>query len=116
MPKRELRADMYVLDSLANDVEDLDSILRLLNGSTEFAWRGEWGRAFRREDVVASLSRLIRRRAVRAYVLSVDGRRLEGLSEGVLPSGDFGDAHYGMTPHGRMMHSHWCEENGAEGS
>ncbi len=116
MPKRELRADMYVLDSLANDVEDLDSILQLLNGNTEFAWWDEWGHPFRREDIVESLSRLIRRKAIRAYVLSADGKRLEGLSEGVLPSGDFGDAHYGITPHGRILHRHWCDENGNDGS
>jgi hypothetical protein len=111
MRKPELRPDMYVLDSLANDVEDLETILRLLNGDTELAWRDEWGREFQRSEVVEAVSRLIRRNAVRAYAISSEGKSLHALPERTLPSGDYGDAYFGLTPQGRMLHRDWCAED-----
>lgn len=49
---REPRPDMYILDTLANDVEDLESILRMLNSDTAIGWHKQWGRRFTRDEVV----------------------------------------------------------------
>ena len=38
---KERLPDMYVLDALANDVEDVEAILRMLNSDTALGWHNE---------------------------------------------------------------------------
>ena len=62
--------DLYVLDSLANDIEDIEAILRMLNSDTVLGWYHEWGRQFTREDIVTALSRLVHDDLVHVMVLN----------------------------------------------
>jgi hypothetical protein len=105
--KREPKPDLYVMDTLANDLEDLEGVLRMLNSDTVLGWHREWGRKFQRKDVVEALSRLIRNDMVQAYVLSEDGKSLEVLPPQTLPPGSYDDAYFGLRPHGRIAHQNW---------
>ena len=99
--------DMYVLDALANDVEDIESILRMLNSETDLGWRAEWGREFNRLDVVSALSRLIRQDFVRVFIHDEEGKALREIANALLPPANYDDAYFGMTERGRVMHSNW---------
>lgn len=114
MMRREHLPDMYVLDSLANDVENLDDILRILNSDTAVGWHKHWGRHFKREEVVQSLSRLIQAESVLVSVLTPDGKWLQELPSGALPSASFDDAWFGITPRGRLIHTNWEPEGPSE--
>lgn len=101
------RADHYVLDTLANDLESIEDILRMLNSTTELGWADEWGRPFNRSDIVASLARLVRGGFIRSYSTVGDAAQLSSLPEGVLPA-NLGEAYFGMTDSGRVAHTIWA--------
>jgi len=103
--------DMFVLDVVADDVEDLEGILRNLNRSPS-GWRDSWGREFSRDEVVAALSRLVREDHVRGYVLDDAGTALVELPARALPPATFDDAWFGLTPRGRLIHSNWDPDAG----
>ena len=107
MNERESVPDMYVLDSLANDVEELSHILAMLNSDEVIGWHQRWGRRFTREEVVQALARLIQANHVRVSVLTSDGKWLQELAPTELPPGTFDDAWFALTPHGRMVHTNW---------
>jgi hypothetical protein len=107
MTDKERSPDLYVLDALANDIEDLESILRMLNSDTVLGWTQEWGRSFTRGDVVEGLSRLIKRDLVEVLVFSNDGKSLMELGRGTLPPGDYDDVYFALTEKGRFVHSNW---------
>jgi hypothetical protein len=98
---------MFVLDTLANDIEDLDSIVRMLNSDTALGWVAEWGRRFRREEVVAALSRLVMRDCVTALILNPDGKSLQKLPARTPPPGGYDEAYFSMTERGRLLHRSW---------
>ena len=111
--------DLYVLDSLANDIEDLEGILRMLNSNTELGWATEWGRPFQREELVTALSRLVTKGYVQVFALAADGKSLEPLAPTVLPPGTYQDTYFGMTDRGRLIHRNWdpnVEGNACGGS
>ena len=110
MTSRESTPDLYVLDTLADDIEDLATIMRALNSDTAIGWHRTWGRPFTREEVVQALSRLITNDLVQAAVLTPDGKALENLVSGQLPPGDYDDVWFAMTPRGRLVHSTWEPE------
>lgn len=95
-------ADLFVLDALADDLEDIERILLAVNHD-EYGWKAEWGRVFTHEDVVTALARLIQRDLVRAFVLSA-GADLQALGPGAVPA-QWLDAWYEMTPRGRLVHA-----------
>lgn len=99
--------DPYVLDALANDIEDLEGILRMLNSDTPLGWYRERGCRFQREEVVEALCRTIRGREVRGYLLHESGTELVPLAEGELPSLSFDEAWFEMTDRGRLRHADW---------
>lgn len=107
--------DLYVLDALANDVEDLDSILRMLNSNTSLGWVREWGRPFHRSELVNALSRLTAKNYVQVLVLTEDGRNLEPLAPTTLPPGSFEDVYFAMTDRGRTVHRTWEPSVESEG-
>lgn len=100
------KPDMYVLDALANDIEDLEAILRMLNSDTVLGWHKEWGRKFRREEIVEALCRLVVDDLVLAYV-TLEKPGLVTLPARTLPDGDFDDASFGLTEKGRLVHANW---------
>ena len=102
--------DMYVLDTLANDVEELESILRMLNSETDLGWHEEWGRNFTRPDVVSALSRLIRQDFVRVFVPDEEGKALLEIAQRSMPPANYDDVYFGMTERGRLVHTNWDPE------
>lgn len=114
MSRVEATPDLYVLDTLANDTEDLEGILRMLNSDNTSGWHRVWGRLFDRESVVQSLIRLIREGSVQAYELDPDGKSLIALEQTFLPTRSFDDAWFGMTAHGRLRHANWEPESASE--
>ncbi len=98
---------MFVLDALANDIEDIESILRMLNSETSLGWSAEWGRPFVRAEVVEAISRLVAKDYVQVLVLSADGTSLDALPAKALPPGDYGAAYFALTEHGRLVHRNW---------
>lgn len=107
MARRESLPDLYILDALADDTEDLEHVLQVLNGDTALGWHRRWGRPFHREEIVEALVRLIKANQVRAAVLAPDGKWLDELLPTEIPPGDFDDAWFAMTPHGRLVHTNW---------
>jgi hypothetical protein len=105
--QREDLPDLYVLDTVADDAKNLETILQVLNGDGGLAWHRRWGRKFAREEIVESIARLIAAEKLRAAVLSMDGRWLEELHAGQLPVGRFEDAWFAITPRGRLVHANW---------
>jgi hypothetical protein len=106
--------DLYVLDALANDIEDLESIIRMLNSDTALGWAAEWGRPFRRGELIEALSRLVAKDYVQVLVLAPDGKNLEALSTKALPPGSYQEAFFALTERGRIVHRNWdprVEEN-----
>src|SRR5437899_12546210 len=69
---------MFILDVLRHDdVEQLPSILKMMNNAGCIGWRGCWPRDFTREEVIPALESLIRLGRVRAFT--------EGPGEELLP-------------------------------
>lgn len=106
MKDQQALLDLYVLDALADDIEDLESILRMLNNPS-IGWREEWGKDFERPEVVTALSRLIRAGQVLVYVLDAQGKELIPAQEQTLPSSSYDDVWFGPSPAGRIRHQTW---------
>ena len=113
MTDRQALLDLYVLDALADDIEDMESILRMLNNRT-VGWRDEWGKDFERLDVVTALSRLAKGGQVLVYRLDPDGRELIEAPQQTLPPSTYDDVWFGLTPAGRMRHQTWKEHTSAK--
>lgn len=101
------KPDVFVVDALSNDVEDLESLLRMLNSDTQIGWVQEWGRAFTKLDVIGALMRLIRNGAVQAYVVDTDRKGLVPLQDSALPIA-MENAWFGLTGRGRVLHANWA--------
>lgn len=114
MKSPEDTLDLYVLDAVADDIEGLDAILRTLNSDSAGGWRRSRGRPFTREEIVQSLSRLIRADLIRVALLTPNGTTLEDISVGQLPPASYDDAWFSMTQRGRLRHSNWDPEVPAE--
>ena len=99
--------DMCVLDSLANDIESVEGILRMLNSDTDLGWAKEWGSKFVRVDVVTALTRLVRDELVRALELRKNDGNLTELPLGFIPAFSYDDLYFAVTPRGRMVHDGW---------
>lgn len=110
MTSREDTLDLYVLDAVADDIENLEAIIRTLNSDSAIGWHRIWGRHITREEIVQALSRLIRADLVRVALLTADGKSLEDISAGQLPPTNYDDAWFSMTQRGRLRHSNWHPE------
>jgi hypothetical protein len=98
--------DYFVLDSLANDLEALEDVLRILN-SDAIGWRTHHPEPFTKDEVVPTLCRCIRDGLVRAAVLGADGKYLEPLEDRALPTCSVDDVWFELTARGRIVHSTW---------
>jgi len=98
--------DYFVLDSLANDLESLEDILRLLN-SDGLGWRLHHAGPFERVEVVPALIRAIRDGLIRAAVPTADGKALEPLEHRALPTASLDDVWFELTARGRVVHASW---------
>lgn len=59
---------MMVLDVLRHDIEQIPSILNLLNDTEDIGWRDVWPEDFKESDVVEALRALVRDGSVDVYV------------------------------------------------
>lgn len=99
--------DYFVLDTLANDIEDLESVLCILNSPSELGWRDQHPDPFTREEVVPSLLRAIRFRTVEACIYSEEEKCLVGAGGGVVPDGNLDDLWFRLTSKGRLVLDSW---------
>jgi hypothetical protein len=95
------------LDALANDLEDLEGILRILNSPSELGWRDQHPAEFTRDEVVPALLRAIGDGTVEACVYSDSERALVGVGENVVPNGPFDHMWFRLTRRGRMVLDAW---------
>jgi hypothetical protein len=102
--------DYYVLDSLVNDLEAIEDILRMLNSDSALGWRDLHPKPFTRDEIVPGLARLIKEELILAYVLDQSGKALVQLGAKVLPDGIWDDAWFSLTPRGRVVHGNWNPE------
>lgn len=105
MPRNPV--DLFVLDSLANDIEALEDILRMLNSDTVLGWRHAHPEPFERAEVVSALLRLIENGLAEACTYDSDAKALVALGERLVPDGSMDDIWFRMTPRGRMVHEAW---------
>lgn len=103
---REL-IDLFVLDTLANDIEALEDILRMLNSNTVLGWRHAHPAPFERAEVVLALTRNIRGGLIEACAYDVAAKALVGLGEQLVPDGSMDVLWFRMTRRGRMVHEAW---------
>ncbi len=98
--------DVYILDVLADDIENFESIMRRLNHD-DAGWMVEWGRAFDPAEVAAALQRLVD--TAHVHVLRFDEERRElveySAGERLLVSDD--GIWFELTQHGRQRHEQW---------
>lgn len=105
MVRHEL--DMYVLDALANDLEALDDILRILNSPSELGWRDQHPDLFTADEIVPAIIRGVRSGNIEACVYSASEKGLVGLGEGVLSSDSADETWFRLTQRGRLVLSAW---------
>lgn len=112
MKDRQELLDLYVLDAIADDIEDIESILRMLNNPS-IGWREEWGKDFERPEVVLALSRLVKAGQVLAYGLDGQGKELIEANKQALASTTYDDFWFGPSPAGRIRHQTWKAQTSA---
>jgi hypothetical protein len=99
--------DLFVLDTLANDIEALEDILRMLNSATVLGWRHAHPALFERDEVLLALLRNVKAGLVEACQYDPTAKALVGLGEQVWPAGSADDLWFRMTSRGRMVHDAW---------
>lgn len=108
---------MIVLDAVADDLEDLEEIRRIVNSATVIGWRHVHPARFTNQELVPALMRSIRLGLVRAYVLDHGSEEVVPLPLGEAPS-LMGEAWFGLTKKGRLIHTNWepptSSDEGAE--
>lgn len=98
--------DFFVMDAMANDLESVDDLVRILNSESELGWTDVWGRLFTYQDVVAALTRLIQQDLVHAYAADEHETNLVQVPlASVRPDGD--GVYFGLSERGRSAHASW---------
>jgi hypothetical protein len=103
------KVDMFVLDSLANDIESLADVMRIINSdSPELGWRDLHPAEFSRVEVLTALKRLTRDELVSVLRYSADGATITNAP----PTDSFAweevdDLYFAMSERGRMVHRAW---------
>jgi hypothetical protein len=52
--------DMFIIDVLRHDIEDIEPILKMLNDTGCIGWRQFWPHDFERDEILQALSRLVK--------------------------------------------------------
>lgn len=103
--------DYFVLDALANDLEAVEDIVRLVNHA-DIGWTDLAGGPIVRSAVLLALPRLVRDGLVQAYVYAAASPTLEELPVGALPDVPLEDCYFGLTARGRVVHANWAHTHG----
>lgn len=64
--------EMFVLDVLRHDIEDVTSIVKMLNNTGSIGWRKFWPHDFTMKEVVVAVNALARDGLVRQLVYDAD--------------------------------------------
>lgn len=102
---------MFVLDVLRYDIEQIPSILKLLNANGGIGWREFWPRDFTYNDILQVLPALIREKMILYYVFSEEENLLVPAGpHGYLPSNFEEQAENGwylLTERGKKVCDEW---------
>ena len=105
-PGRQL--DMFILDVLRHDViEQVSSIVRLLNDRTCIGWREFWPHDFSVSEVVPSLLDLVRADLVRALREEEGKEQLVPIPCGQLNACEAEEVWFSLTEEGRRRWEEW---------
>ncbi|HUG39509.1 MAG TPA: hypothetical protein VMM12_03435 [Longimicrobiales bacterium] len=100
--------DYVVLDALANDLESLEDILRILNSDTELGWRDIHPDAFGRDEVVTAILRGIQDGNISPCEYSEAKGALVDREGNTLPADvPIDDLWFRLTPRGRTILNNW---------
>ena len=106
--------DMCVLDTVADDWEEFEHILELLNQDDDGVRIPGWwivrGQRFTEAEVTVALIRMVKRGWIRVAVDHASQAILTDIPEGTLPP-RMADGWYYMSAKGRMVHSTWETEH-----
>ena len=103
--------DYFVLDALANDLEAVEDIVRLVNHPA-IGWTDVAGGPIERTAVLLALPRLVREELVQVYVHAASAPELEELAVGQMPDVPLDDCYFGLTARGRLVHANWTPAGG----
>ena len=84
---RENRLHLFILDVLRRDLENVQSLLNMLNDDTSIGWRDFWPRDFSEAEVVPALNDLARDGLIKQLV-EQGGELVEKQQSVVLVSGE----------------------------
>lgn len=94
------------MDAMANDIESVDDLVRILNSESELGWTDVWGRRFTFDEVVSALARLIQQGLVEAYAEDEHQANLVLVPlASVQPEGE--GVYFGLSEKGRSAHASW---------
>ena len=99
--------DYFVLDALADDIESLEDVLRLVNHDAMGWRRHNGGEAFTRDVLVPPVLRGVREGLIEVFELTPSGGALSSLGSGRLPPNALDDYWFGLTAAGRLVHQNW---------
>jgi len=99
--------DLFVLDTLADDIEALEDILRSIN-HPDIGWQTQHGGPIGRPDVHQALLRLVQEGFVEVSVFDPGTKALVAVGENRWPTNaDLSDLWFRITERGRLLHSNW---------
>ena len=102
-----VQIDYFVLDTLANDLESLSDVVRLINHET-IGWRTHNANAaFDQNEVLLALHRCIRDGLVDVFSVDEGGKELVKLPTVTVPALGVEGYWFGLTGAGRLVHANW---------
>jgi hypothetical protein len=107
-PSPERQLDMFVLDVLRHDaIEQVSSIVRLLNDTTCIGWRQFWPHDFSVREVIPALLELEGGGFVRALREAEEEDQLVPLPCGTLDASQAEEVWFALTEKGRRLWEGW---------
>ena len=94
--------EMFVLDAMQDDLEDVESILRYL-----VQWRRHWPHDFTLEEVTSALRTLIERGLVEVYDSVTGGSEVAPVSDPATDEASLREYWFLPTPQGREVWKMW---------
>jgi hypothetical protein len=96
----------FILDALANDIESLADIVRLVN-HPEMGWAELAGGPISPGAVAAALPVLVEDDLIEAFAYAELTPELQALPRRRMPVEPLEQCYFGLTGHGREMHTRW---------
>ena len=100
---------MYVLNSLADDLESIETIHSLLNKDGKDGFKDEWGGVIQRIDIFHAIKMLIDEKLITVFLPSGPNGELVPLESSGWDMSGVDEAWFGMTDRGRLKHIKWSQ-------